>query len=264
MTALRAISTRVRPLGGRPGRVGGALGLGALLALSGCAGSLGLGGSNGLFGGDGAVSAQPGLAQGGPLTAAVQPAVPVGPDYFMVHGKCPEVVVDPDDQALTVFQPGTTEGAGNVRYQATIDDTARECNTLQPGTLTLRIGIAGRVVSGPKPVAGTVNVPIRVAVIDDTDTVVKTAWQTVAVALAGPDYASDYSKVAEISVPAPEESVTLRIQAALDPNPPKPAPARVAAPRPAGTAPRQAPAGARPPAGNAADSRAPAVFRWPG
>ncbi|MFO1184334.1 MAG: hypothetical protein U1E56_06065 [Bauldia sp.] len=228
------------------------------LLLGACAGSSG-GLTGQLFGN--AAPAQPGFAQGTTAAAQPQAVAAVTPDYFLVHGKCPDVEVDPDEQALTVYQNGAAENPNNVRYQATIDDTARECNTLQAGLLTLRVGIAGRVVSGPRPVSGTVNVPIRLAVIDDTDTVIKTTWTTLAVGLTAPDYSADYSKVAEISVPAPEQSVTLRIQAALDPNQPKPAPTQRAPAPPRVASPAPPRRTNNPPVAN---SRAPAVFNWPG
>src|ERR1700723_307033 len=55
-------------------------------------------------------------------------------------------------------------GAGDLRYQATITRTARDC-TRSGGQITARIGIQGRVISGPAGTPATVEIPLRVAVV---------------------------------------------------------------------------------------------------
>lgn len=249
---LTPLNAPKRPVLGRSQAILAAI---LLLTLVGCAGGPTLFGDK-LFGGPQAQTEQPqaGLVQDAAATQAAPP-VPavVSPDYFLVHGKCPEVLVEGELQALTVYAKGTTEGDANVRYQATIEDTARECNGNQPGQLTLRVGVAGRVVGGPKGTAGTVNIPVRISVVDAANKVVKTGWETVAVTLASPDFSGDYREVQEISVPAPDADETYTIQAALDPNPPKPPPPKAGS-RPVASAGK---AGTAPPAKSNA-------FRWPG
>jgi hypothetical protein len=51
-----------------------------------------------------------------------------------------------------------------VRYQATITRTARDC-TVNGGQITARIGIQGRVIAGPAGSPATVEIPLRVAVV---------------------------------------------------------------------------------------------------
>jgi hypothetical protein len=51
-----------------------------------------------------------------------------------------------------------------VRYQATITKTARDC-TKTGGEITARIGIQGRVIAGPAGAPASVEIPMRVAVV---------------------------------------------------------------------------------------------------
>ena len=60
--------------------------------------------------------------------------------------------------------PGKPPSGADLRYQATISRTARDCTT-NGDQITARIGIQGRVISGPAGSPATVEVPIRVAVV---------------------------------------------------------------------------------------------------
>jgi hypothetical protein len=54
----------------------------------------------------------------------------------------------------------------DLRYQVTIIRTARECK-VSAGVMTMKVGIEGRVITGPAGASGTVNVPIRLAVVQE-------------------------------------------------------------------------------------------------
>jgi hypothetical protein len=57
------------------------------------------------------------------------------------------------------------QAVGNdVRFQATITRTARDC-TQTGDQITARIGIQGRVIAGPAGNPPTVEIPLRVAVV---------------------------------------------------------------------------------------------------
>ena len=60
--------------------------------------------------------------------------------------------------------PGKQAVGNDLRYQATITRTARDC-TRTGGQITARIGIQGRVIAGPAGAPATVEVPLRVAVV---------------------------------------------------------------------------------------------------
>ena len=83
---------------------------------------------------------------------------------FIRPSYCPPVMIRGGTAALAVYDKGHDNDAAFLRYQASIATTARQC-TVGGTTLTAKVGVAGRVVGGPKAAAGTVTVPIRVVVV---------------------------------------------------------------------------------------------------
>ena len=81
---------------------------------------------------------------------------------------CPEVQVRTGAATLLVgSKPGETAPAAlDVRYQGSIIRTARECH-INAGMMTIKVGIEGRIITGPAGGAGTVDVPMRVAVVQE-------------------------------------------------------------------------------------------------
>ena len=51
-----------------------------------------------------------------------------------------------------------------LRYQATFGTTARECR-VAGASLTMRVGVEGRVILGPAGSPGTIEIPLRYAVV---------------------------------------------------------------------------------------------------
>jgi hypothetical protein len=93
---------------------------------------------------------------------------------------CPDVKVRAGASTYAVASPGKQAVGSEVRYQATITRTARDCN-LNAGQITARIGIQGRVIVGPAGAPPSVEIPLRVAVVQGgvnektiTTTVVRT------------------------------------------------------------------------------------------
>lgn len=93
---------------------------------------------------------------------------------------CPDVKIRAGASTYAVAAPGKQAVGSDVRYQATITRTARDCN-LSGGQITARVGIQGRVIAGPAGAPATVEVPLRVAVVQGgvnektiTTTVVRT------------------------------------------------------------------------------------------
>jgi len=76
---------------------------------------------------------------------------------------CPTVEVRVGAGALSVMA-GKGESAEDMRHQLSFGQMARECR-VQGGVLTMRVGVQGRVVLGPKGTAGTVEAPLRFAVV---------------------------------------------------------------------------------------------------
>jgi hypothetical protein len=77
---------------------------------------------------------------------------------------CPVVKIRAGASTYAVALPGKQPVGSDLRYQATITRTARDC-TRSGGQITARIGIQGRVISGPAGTPATVEIPLRVAVV---------------------------------------------------------------------------------------------------
>jgi hypothetical protein len=82
--------------------------------------------------------------------------------------ECPSVIVRTGAATLMI---GSRPAEGDptaldLRYQATIVRTARECR-VNSGIMTMKVGIEGRVMSGPAGGPGTVNVPLRLALVQE-------------------------------------------------------------------------------------------------
>jgi hypothetical protein len=93
---------------------------------------------------------------------------------------CPDVKVRAGASTYAVAAQGKQPVGSDVRYQATITRTARDCN-LNAGQITARVGIQGRIIVGPAGAPATVEIPLRVAVVQGgvnektiTTTVVRT------------------------------------------------------------------------------------------
>lgn len=81
---------------------------------------------------------------------------------------CPRVSVRTGAAALVIgSKPGESEPAAlDVRYQGSIIRTARECH-VNSGIMTMKVGIEGRIITGPAGGTGTVDVPLRIAVVHE-------------------------------------------------------------------------------------------------
>ncbi|HEX2215456.1 MAG TPA: hypothetical protein VHG27_01980 [Xanthobacteraceae bacterium] len=78
---------------------------------------------------------------------------------------CPPVDVRQGASTITVYGAGG-QSATNVRYQATVAQLARECAVLG-ATMTIKIGLQGRIILGPVGGPGRLDVPIRFALVQE-------------------------------------------------------------------------------------------------
>ena len=82
--------------------------------------------------------------------------------------ECPSIEVR---SGAATFMIGSKPGEGepsalDLRYQVTIIRTARECR-VTAGVMTMKVGVEGRVITGPAGGPGTVDVPLRLAVVHE-------------------------------------------------------------------------------------------------
>ena len=127
-------------------------------------------------------TASPGAAG----TAALDTAAPgTTPTTAMDEYNCPDVTVRPGTATLRVTKPkpaGAELTAVDLRYQGTFVRFSRECG-VRPGFMTMKVGVHGRVITGPAGGPGTVDVPVRIAVVQE-----------------GPEPKTVVSKLARLSV----------------------------------------------------------------
>ena len=175
-----------------------AAGLGLALALGGCGST----GSSSLF------SASPlDLFKSSPkatvVSDAANPASIIDTDY-----DCPEVKVRAGAATLMI---GSKQGEGEpnaleVRYQGSITRTARECH-LNGNTLTMKVGVEGRIITGPAGGAGSVDVPVRIAVVHEgvSSKVVASKFGRETVTLSGTVDRANFTHIEpDITFPLPQ------------------------------------------------------------
>jgi hypothetical protein len=82
--------------------------------------------------------------------------------------ECPGIQVRSGAATMMIGnKPGEGEPSElDLRYQVTIIRTARECQ-VTAGVMTMKVGIEGRVITGPAGGPGTVDVPLRLAVVQE-------------------------------------------------------------------------------------------------
>ena len=76
---------------------------------------------------------------------------------------CPAVRIRAGTESIRFYKGRDKTNEDNLRYQATLTKVARECAYVGQN-LEIKVGALGRVITGPAGGAGTVKMPIRVAV----------------------------------------------------------------------------------------------------
>lgn len=119
---------------------------------------------------------------------------------------CPPVTIRAGASTFAVGLPGKEASGTDLRYQAVIRQTARECDyNTDTHVIATRIGVQGRVIVGPAGAPPTVEVPLRVAVVQDgvTPKTIATKAYTISVAVPSDDGAPFSFVADDISYPAP-------------------------------------------------------------
>jgi hypothetical protein len=104
------------------------------------------------------------LFGGKPDEPAQQSAAPTEPSEAQVEENCPPVTIRAGASTYAVGASGKAATGNDVRFQATITKTARDCTKMN-GEITARIGIQGRIIAGPAGAPASVEIPLRVAVV---------------------------------------------------------------------------------------------------
>lgn len=77
--------------------------------------------------------------------------------------ECPSVQVR---NGASTWQTPTGGSTTDLRYQASLGQMAREC-ALLGDTMTVKVGVEGRVLVGPKGAPGNIEVPLRLALVQE-------------------------------------------------------------------------------------------------
>jgi len=82
--------------------------------------------------------------------------------------ECPSVEVRTGATTLMIgSKPGEGEPTAlDLRYQASMVRTARECQ-VNAGIMNMKVGVEGRVITGPAGSPGTIDLPLRIAVVHE-------------------------------------------------------------------------------------------------
>ncbi len=126
---------------------------------------------------------------------------------------CPDVDVRTGASTLMIgSKPGEGEpSALDLRYQGTILRTARECK-VNAGIMTMKVGIEGRVITGPAGGPGSIELPLRIAVVREgiNPKTVISKLARIPVDISGPVDRVTFTHIdPEISFPIPQPQADL-------------------------------------------------------
>jgi hypothetical protein len=163
--------------------------------------------------------------------ASAQGAGPVSSDDI----DCPTVDIRPGSSTLAIAGRGAESSAMDLRYQATIGRTAREC-ALLGATMTIKVGVQGRVVIGPNGGPGQIDIPLRYALVHEgpEPKTILTKLHRFPVTIGPGQTGVAFTHIEEdLTIPVPD-LIALQsyvVYVGFDPAAPKPAPERKRTPR---------------------------------
>ena len=141
---------------------------------------------------------------GGGKTSTANPpanALVIDPNDLTAPDYCPELRIEVGQQAFaTLYKVHPTAIPRACRYLIRSAKTAREClRTLPTRGISMKIGVAGRVVAGPKGGTGKVTLPIRITVVQadahQHGVLFNKTFAETKVAVTGGDLSTDFSQV---------------------------------------------------------------------
>jgi hypothetical protein len=128
----------------------------------------------------------------------IDPRRYIGPDY------CPEIRVHDGAQLIRTYERGHQDEKNFVKWQASFAKTARECLYDMQGGVVIKVGVSGRVVSGPKYASDPVNVPVRIVIVKNKEAVLATDRFAAGVTIPAAG-STVFSEVRNFSLPSPAQ-----------------------------------------------------------
>jgi hypothetical protein len=85
--------------------------------------------------------------------------------------ECPFITIREGASTLTINAGGDNSSGANtamsLKYQGTFVRAARQCSVVA-AQMTIKVGVEGRIILGPAGGPGQVDVPLRIAVVDES------------------------------------------------------------------------------------------------
>jgi hypothetical protein len=120
--------------------------------------------------------------------------------FPIVASECPEIRVRPGAEAFMLYAKGQAGEAKGLRYQAVLDKQSRNC-LVSNGLITVKMGVVGRLLAGPKGGNDTVKVPVRFAVERDGLSVFSQKYD-IPITITPPNQGEEFIKVVEnVAIP---------------------------------------------------------------
>lgn len=113
---------------------------------------------------------------------------------------CPQVVAWPHDRLLTIYAGGQVGNTQAIVHRGEITKLARECQ-IYGDRVTVKYGLAGRVLLGPKGAPGQVTLPVSIKVADADRKVLANDKTNVSTIIPTENPVGYFSVVKEITFP---------------------------------------------------------------
>lgn len=140
------------------------------------------------------------------VSGAATAGAPAASSGAVVQAVCPKISLRDGTSFYRTYAKSGSKDPQDVVFQASLAETTRAC-TQSDTTLTVKVQVAGRLVAGPQGHAGSINMPIRVAVVDG-DTVVSSELVPFTANLASADQPAQFLFSRDITMAANATAAT--------------------------------------------------------
>jgi hypothetical protein len=118
--------------------------------------------------------------------------------------ECPGLDIRPGASTLSIAVKRDQATAGDLRYQLSIEQAARECH-VQGGAMSIKVGVQGRVLLGPFGTPGAFDVPLRYAVVREgpEPKLIVTKFKRIGATIAPGQTRVQFIDIEDLSFPLP-------------------------------------------------------------
>lgn len=113
-------------------------------------------------------------------------------------GNCPQFVAWPRDRLVTIYEVGQVGDNTAIKHRGEITKTARECS-VGGDRVTVKYGVSGRVLLGPRGRPGSISLPMRIQLTDGQRKVVASDTMRASASVSVDSPSNTFSIVREVS-----------------------------------------------------------------